>query len=253
MTACRIHLDNVSLRIPVFGPGGQRLFKSPIKRRSSIGGNVETQNGKVHVEALRGVSFDIKRGESLALIGHNGAGKSTLLRLIAGLLPPTSGECIVEGTLGWLFDVGGGMSGDLTGHECVKYWCIINQIPRDSWAAVSEEILEFTELDDYLGLPIRTYSDGMRARLFAALATAWKRDILLLDEGIGAGDQAFQVKFKQRLEGFLSHAGLLVIASHSTELLKRCCTRGIVLVHGEVRAAGTLDDALYAYANGGAG
>lgn len=253
MSACRIHLDNVHLRIPIFGPGQQRLFKSPLRRRSSVGGNVETHNGKVYVEALRGVSFDIKRGESMALIGHNGAGKSTLLRLIAGLLPPTVGQCVVEGSLGWLFDVGGGMSGDLTGHECVKYWCITNEIPRDHWEEVTEEILEFTELDSYLGLPVRTYSDGMRARLFAALATAWKRDILLLDEGIGAGDQAFQVKFKKRLEGFLEHAGLLVIASHSTELLRRYCTRGIVLVHGEVRASGTLDEALYAYANGAAG
>jgi len=248
MTECHVRLDNVHLSIPIFGPGQQRLFRSPF-RRTSVGGNVVSRNGRAYVDALRGVSLDVSRGESLALIGHNGAGKSTLLRLIAGLLPPTVGNRLVEGSLGWLFDVAGGMSGDLTGHECVRYWCLINEVPREHWPSIIEDVVSFTDLDSYLMLPIRTYSDGMRARLFAALATAWKRDILLLDEGIGAGDQAFQQKFKKRLEDFLQHAGLLIIASHSDELLRRYCTRGILLVHGEVCMAGTLEETLKAYAN----
>jgi homopolymeric O-antigen transport system ATP-binding protein len=252
MDDCRIHIDNVHLSIPVFGPGQQRLFRSPF-RRTSVGGDVGVRNGKVYVDALRGVSFEIGRGESMALIGHNGAGKSTLLRVIAGILPPTIGQAQVAGSLGCLFEIGGGMSADLTGFECIKYWCLINDIPRDGWPNVMRDVSEFTDLDSYLNLPIRTYSDGMRARLFAALATAWKRDILLIDEGIGAGDQAFQEKFRRRLESFLEHAGLLVIASHSAELLRKYCTRGLVLVHGEVRMIGSLDDALSSYAHGGGG
>ncbi|WP_137045760.1 ABC transporter ATP-binding protein [Pseudolabrys sp. FHR47] len=249
MTDCHIRLDNVHLSIPIFAPGQQRLFRSPF-RRAPVGGNVGRRDGKVYVDALRGISIDIKRGESLALIGHNGAGKSTLLRLIAGLYPATIGTLSVRGSLGWLFDVGGGMSADLTGNECIKYWCLINQIPRQSWPEIIDDVITFTELNSFLSLPIRTYSDGMRARLFAALATAWKRDILLLDEGIGAGDQAFQDKFKVRLEGFLAHAGLMVIASHSPDLLRRYCKLGMVLNHGEVQMTGTLEEALKAYESG---
>ena len=252
MSDCRVHLDNVHLSIPVFGPGQQRLFRSPF-RRTSVGGNVGVRDGKVYVDALRGVSFEVSRGESLALIGHNGAGKSTLLRVIAGILPPSIGQVQVEGSLGCLFEIGGGMSADLTGDECIKHWCLINDVPREGWQTVMSDVSEFTDLDSYLHLPIRTYSDGMRARLFAALATAWKRDILLIDEGIGAGDQAFQEKFKLRLESFLEHAGLMVIASHSAELLRKYCTRGVVLVHGEVQMIAPLNEALAFYANGGGG
>jgi ABC-type polysaccharide/polyol phosphate transport system ATPase subunit len=252
MIGCHVRLENVHLSIPIFGPSQQRLFRSPF-RRASVGGNVALRNGRAYVDALRGVSLDVGRGESLAVIGHNGAGKSTLLRVIAGLLPLSVGRRLVEGSLGWLFDVSGGMSGELTGQECISYWCLINEVPQEHRPSVIEDVVKFTDLDSYLRLPIRTYSDGMRARLFAALATAWKRDILLLDEGIGAGDQAFQEKFRKRLDGFLQHAGLLIIASHSPELLRKYCTRGMLLVHGEVRMSGTLEETLKAYANGGGG
>lgn len=252
VSTCSVRLDNVHLSIPVFGPGQQRLFRSPF-RRTSVGGNVGLRNGKVYVDALRGVSFEVTHGESLALIGHNGAGKSTLLRVIAGILPPSVGDVQVEGSIGCLFEIGGGMSADLTGNECIKHWCLINNVPREGWHAVMSDVSEFTDLDSYLHLPIRTYSDGMRARLFAALATAWKRDILLIDEGIGAGDQSFQQKFKRRLESFLEHAGLMVIASHSAELLRRYCKRGVVLVHGEVKMVAPLEEALAFYTSGGGG
>lgn len=249
MSDCRIVLDNVGLSIPVFAPGQQRLVRAP-SLRMTVGGSVGIRRGRIHVHALHQVSFDIARGESLALIGHNGAGKSTLLRVIAGFYPLSEGHRFVAGSIGCMFELGGGMAADLTGFECIKFWCLINEVPREAWRSVAADVVEFSELESYLHLPIRTYSDGMRARLFAALATSWNRDILLIDEGIGAGDQAFQEKFRRRLDEFLTHAGLLVVASHSTELLRRYCIKGIVLAHGEVRMKGSLEDAIKYYAEG---
>ena len=203
--------------------------------------------GKIYVNALRGISFDLASGEHLALIGHNGAGKSTLLRLIAGIYPPTSGTVQVNGSIGCLFEMGTGVTPEMTGFETIKMQHLIHGSQGTDWEETAREIAEFTDLGEYLNLPLRTYSSGMRARLIAALATAWPRDIMLIDEGIGAGDSSFQQKFAARLEKYLRQAGLLVIASHSVELLKRYCSRGMVLEHGEVRMIGALDDALEFY------
>lgn len=247
MTTCRISLKNVSLRIPVFAPNQMRLIsKSALK--IAVGGNLDAQDGKVHVQALKNVSLELERGEHLALIGHNGAGKSTLLKVLAKIYPPSSGELIVEGRVGCLFDMETGITGEMTGYECVHFQHRIYGDPNEDWQLLAERVADFTELGGYLELPIRTYSSGMRARLMAALATAWFRDILLIDEGIGAGDQSFQDKMQRRIHELLENAGLLVIASHSSVLLEQYCTRGMVMVHGEVHSIGGLKDALDSYA-----
>jgi homopolymeric O-antigen transport system ATP-binding protein len=235
------------LNIPIFAPNQMRLFA----RRSlhSVGGNLDEVRGKVHVQALKGISFEIGRGEHLALIGHNGAGKSTLLRVIAGIYPPTRGEVSVTGSIGCVLDMGAGITPEMTGYECIKFQHMLFGNPDEEWQDLAEDVSEFTDLGDYLTLPIRTYSEGMRARLIAALATSWRRDILLIDEGIGAGDQEFQEKLSRRVRRLLESAGLLVLASHSIDLLRTYCTRGLVLAHGEVQMIGELEDAVQAYAN----
>lgn len=246
MTDIRIRLNDARLNIPVFSPNQQRLLRKPFKS-SSVGGTMTRDKGKIYVNALSGISLDITSGEHLALIGHNGAGKSTLLRLIAGIYPPTSGTVEVSGSIGCLFEVGLGVTPEMTGYESIRIQHLIHGDYGTDWREVATEIAEFTDLGEYLNLPLRTYSAGMRARLIAAMATAWPRDIMLIDEGIGAGDISFQAKFATRLESFLSKAGLLVIASHATELLRQYCTRGIVLDHGQVKMIGSLDDALAYY------
>lgn len=246
MADCRIALKDVSLRIPVFAPNQLRLIrKSTIK--AAVGGNLDAQDGKVHVQALKNVSFELERGDHLALIGHNGAGKSTMLKVIAGIYPPSSGDVIVEGRIGCLFDIEAGITPEMTGYECIQFQHMIYGNAHEEWQTLAERVADFTELGGYLELPVRTYSSGMRARLMGALATAWFRDILLIDEGIGAGDQAFQDKMQRRIDELLENAGLLVIASHSTSLLEKYCTRGLVMIHGEVRTIGGLDDALDYY------
>lgn len=246
MTNCSAVLRNVSLNIPIFAPNQMRLIRKP-QFLSPVGGNIDTQFGKIHIQALRNVSFDLNEGEHLALIGHNGAGKTTLLKLLAGIYPPSAGEVATEGTIGCLFEIGAGVAAEMTGYEYVKLYHRIYSKASETLQELIDDITDFTELGDYLTLPIRTYSEGMRARLMAALATAWRRDIFLIDEGIGAGDAAFQSKFSQRVNALLKSAGLLVIASHSEELLRKYCTRGLVLKHGEVLMIGELEEALSFY------
>ena len=246
MTACSAILKDVSLNIPVFAPNQLRLIRKP-QFRSSVGGDIEQRNGRIVVQALKNISFELSHGEHLALIGHNGAGKSTLLKVLAGIYPPSQGEVITQGSIGCLFDIGGGATPDMTGYEYIKLQHMFYGNSSDDWQSLAEEIADFTDLGGYLSLPLRTYSDGMRARLVAALATAWRRDIILIDEGIGAGDQAFQDKFSKRISQLLEGAGLLVIASHNMELLRKYCSIGLVLAHGEIRKVGPLEEALAAY------
>lgn len=247
MTDISVRVDDVSLSIPVFTPNQQRLLRKPFTL-SSVGGKMTRDKGKIYVNALQGISFDLSPGEHLALIGHNGAGKSTLLRLIAGIYPPTSGSVHVQGSIGCLFEMGTGVTPEMTGYESIKMQHLIHGSRGEDWQEIAREIATFTDLGEYLHLPLRTYSSGMRARLIAAMATAWPRDIMLIDEGIGAGDSSFQQKFSARLEGYLRKAGLLVIASHATELLRRYCSRAMVLEHGEVLMIGELNEALEFYA-----
>ncbi len=249
MTPCRISLRNVHLRIPVFAPNQLRLLRRGLFK-AAVGGNIAESNGKVHVHALRGISLELNRGEHLALIGHNGSGKTTLLKVLAGIYPPTEGEVQVEGTVGCLIDMEAGVTAEMSGYECIKFQHLLYGNPQEDWQVLVEDIATFTELGGYLELPLRTYSAGMRARLMAGLATAWRRDILLIDEGIGAGDTAFQEKLSRRIAQLLESAGLLVIASHSPDLLKRYCARGAVFDHGQASMIGSLDEALHFYSTG---
>ncbi len=247
MAGCKVVLRSVDLNIPVFMPGQQRLLRRP-EFLSPVGGNIETRKRKVYVNALKGISLELEAGAKLALIGHNGAGKSSLLRVIAGIYPPSVGEVTTRGRIGCLFEMGMGINPEMTGHEAIKYHFILHGGGKGkSWRAVAEEIAEFTGLGDYLNLPLRTYSEGMRTRLLAALATAWRHDILLIDEGIGAGDAAFQEKFADRLEKFIESAGLLVFASHNADWLRQHCTEGLVLSRGELKFQGDIEAALAYY------
>lgn len=246
MNEAHIRIEHLSLNIPVFMPGQLRLIRKS-NLVAKVGGRINNDNGKISVAALRDISVTVTENENLALIGPNGAGKSTLLKVIAGIYPASSGTVSVTGNIGCLLEMGIGMSDEMTGRECVKYHCAIFTNDLSRWREVAEEIADFTELGQYMDMPIRTYSSGMRTRLSAALATAWQRDILLMDEGIGAGDASFHAKFEDRLEKFMQSSRLLVFASHSIDLLKLYCSRGLVLESGEVRFYGDLDDALDYY------
>jgi ABC-type polysaccharide/polyol phosphate transport system ATPase subunit len=245
MGDCRIKLENVCLNIPVSTAGRDRLFKKP-SFLSSVGGSLSQQNGKFYVYALKNLSLELAEGQSLGLIGHNGAGKTSLLRLIAGIYPATTGTVETQGSIGMVLEGGANVSTDMTGRECIRYFTLIYGHDQDH-AEIERDVSTFADLGSFLDLPMRTYSAGMHSRLKAALATAWNQDILLIDEGIDAGDMAFKEKFAARLNAYLRRANILVLASHSLTTLRDYCKLGMVLSHGEVAYYGPIEDAVKYY------
>lgn len=244
MKGCKITVKNVYLNIPVFSPGQQRLLRKP-SLLASVGGKINSSQGKIYVEALKDISLELGEGQNLALIGHNGAGKTSLLRVLAGIYPPTRGEVNVAGHVGCVLE-GTSISVDMTGRESIKYHCLIHGNGID-WREVEQDVCEFTDLGNFIDLPVRTYSSGMQSRFTAALATAGRQDVLLIDEGIGAGDAQFQRKFASRLDAYLSNAGILVLASHNMNMVRDYCDVALVMEHGQPQFYGPLEDAVSYY------
>jgi len=242
----KIELKNVNVDIPIYLPGYNRLFKRPSFLVKSTGANVILENKSVSVNAIRNFSLDVKNGDRLGLIGHNGAGKSTLLKVIAKIIPYSSGHMEIKGIVGCIFGSESNFSPDLSGRELIDYYLKVFSA-ASNYQSYKEDIISFSELGDYIDLPVRVYSAGMSTRLIAALLTSIRSDILLIDEGIGVGDLAFQNKFAKRLDNFLYSASILIFASHSFELLKQYCKQGLVLKHGEIMFQGNIEEAISIY------
>jgi lipopolysaccharide transport system ATP-binding protein len=203
--------------------------------------------GQVSVQALSDLTFTIRKGERVALLGHNGAGKSTLLRLLCNIHAPTRGRIRRHVQVAPLINKSFWVDTDLSGRHAAKAHYLLNCNTLRGFERFLEELTAFTELADFIHLPIRTYSDGMRTRLQFGLLTSFRHEALALDEGIGAGDQWFLARARQRLARFLGEVGTLILASHSSELLEQFCSRGLVLQHGRVIFDGPLADALSTY------
>jgi ABC-2 type transport system ATP-binding protein len=218
-----------------------------------VGGNIDSRQRRVPViEALRDIDIDLEHGDRVALVGHNGAGKSTLLRLLSGIYEPTRGSAEVRGRVAPVFDLGVGMDPEISGLENILVRGLFLGMTRKQMQQRVDDIAEFTELGDFLSMPLRTYSTGMRVRLALGVVTSIDPEILLLDEGIGAVDASFLAKSKKRLVDLVERAGLMVFASHSDELLRDLCDTAIWMEQGRVRMQGDLDEVLAAY-NGSRG
>jgi ABC-type polysaccharide/polyol phosphate transport system ATPase subunit len=231
-----IYGSQVSLRNVLFG----RVVGGVLRRPSETG-------NRVVVRALDNVSLTINHGDQLGLIGHNGAGKSTLLRVLAGIYEPSLGSITIDGHVSPLFDVSPGLDLDDTGYENIVTCALLLGMSRDEIERKIPEIAAFTELSDYLALPARTYSSGMLVRLGFAIATAIDPEILLLDEGLGAGDARFATRAAKRVEAMIERSSIMVLASHSDELIRQMCNRVILLNHGRVLADGPTTDVLDMY------
>jgi ABC-type polysaccharide/polyol phosphate transport system ATPase subunit len=223
----------VSVSFPVFDTSARSLKKKVIA--FSTGGRIG-HDGTDHVvvQALDGVSLSLGQGDRLALLGPNGAGKSTLLRVMAGIYEPTRGNITVKGRVAALLGGSPGMDPDSTGRENIILHGLYLGLSKAEIKKQTDAIIEFTELGAFIDLPLRTYSTGMRARLSFGIATAIVPDILLLDEGIGAGDAAFIEKANKRLDEFVGSTGILVLASHSQELVRQFCNKSLHLERGKV-------------------
>jgi ABC-2 type transport system ATP-binding protein len=240
-----IHLNNVSVTFPIYDASSRSLKKRLVG--AATGGRIQSEAGPSVVEALGGVTLDFRHGDRVGLIGHNGAGKTTLLRVLAGIYEPGSGEVRVEGHVAPLFDISLGMDAESNGYENIVLRGLFLGMSRAEIRARMDEIAEFTELGSFLDLPIRTYSAGMRMRLAFAVSTSIRPDILLLDEGIGAGDAAFVDKASRRLQDFTDTAAIIVLASHSEQLVGRMCRSSVLLEHGRVVGVGDTEEILALY------
>jgi lipopolysaccharide transport system ATP-binding protein len=202
---------------------------------------------RVVVQALRDVSFQLRPGDRLGLIGVNGAGKTTLLRALAGIYEPVRGRIVVEGTVGALLDPNLGMNSDLTGRENIGLRGRYSGLPRTEIRALENDVEEFADLGEFLDLPVRFYSAGMVVRLGFGLATAIRPQVLLMDEWMLAGDAAFMQRAQERLVGVVQSADILVLSSHMPAMIATWCTRVMWMDQGRVRMEGTPDEVMAAY------
>src|SRR5258707_6283440 len=224
MAFLRAH--NLSVEFLMY-QGGSRSLKKILVATTTKGNLARDATHRISVRALNDVTLDIEDGERVGLIGANGAGKTTLLRVLAGIYSPTRGKFYSSGRISALLDVSVGLNPEATGREnIVSRGMYMNIHPRDMRSRV-DEIVEFTELGPYIDMPARTYSSGMMVRLGFAISTCMPAEILLMDEWLSAGDARFLDKAQRRMEEFVGSSRIVVLASHSMDLLRAWCKPGI--------------------------
>lgn len=239
-------LENVTVDFPIYG--AEKTFRGAM--RGATGGLIRREGGDrrhVIVRALDNLSLSIKHGDRLGIIGHNGSGKSTLLRVCAGVYEPANGRVLIEGKVSPLFNTSPGLDMDDTGYENIITCGLYLGMTREEIARKTPDIEAFSELGEYLSLPTKTYSTGMLTRLGFAIATAIDPEILVLDEGLGAGDARFAEKAKRRVDALIERSSVLILASHSDALIQSLCTRAILLQSGRIMIEGKVDEVIEAY------
>jgi ABC-type polysaccharide/polyol phosphate transport system ATPase subunit len=251
-----ITLENIVTEFEIYGM--RPSFRVALLNRA-IGGLMRRSTGtgkRVIVRALDNVSLRLEHGDQLGLVGHNGAGKSTLLRVLAGIYEPGQGTLTVEGRVSPLFTTPPGLDHEDTGYENAVTCGMHLGMSRAEIARKMPMIESFAELGNYMALPVKTYSAGMIVRLAFAIVTAIDPEILLLDEGLGAGDERFAAHALKRVEDLIARSSIMVLASHNVDLILRMCNRAILLEHGQIVADGKPDEIIERYrertANGAA-
>jgi ABC-type polysaccharide/polyol phosphate transport system ATPase subunit len=235
-----ISIQDLTVEFAVFG-SKSRSLKNAIMAQATGGRVMQGARDIVTVRALESLNLEIKDGDRIGLVGHNGSGKTTLLRVLSGIYKPAAGNIRIEGKVGTLLDPSAGLDGEATGIENIYLRGFLLGMTRAQINEHIADIAEFTELGDFLRLPMKTYSLGMAARLAFAISTSVQNDILLIDEGIGAGDPSFQKKASKRIESFFERTSIVLLASHSDELLRRFCNRIIEMERGHVISDGPID------------
>lgn len=241
-----LSVENISVTIPVYEVSGRSLRKAlaRIGQRSSI---ADAEDGVIQVRALRGLSFALEHGDRLGLIGQNGAGKSTLLRVLAGIYKPQTGRVQRLGKAVPLLDLTLCLDDASTGRQNIRIRGLFLGMSPEQIAMRASDIIAFSELGDYIDMPVRTYSSGMRMRLAFSISMAVEADILLLDEVLSVGDAAFQAKAKARLWDISKRAGIVVMALHSSPAIMEFCNKALWLQNGTMRMMGECHEVVRAY------
>ncbi len=240
-----IKVENLSLEYPVYGLDARSFKRSMLD--ITTGGRINAKSSKVTIKALDNISFTLEHNDRLALIGHNGAGKSTLLRVLAGIYKPKQGNVVVQGKISALLNLTFGMSDFATGYENIKMRGYILGLSKAEIKMIINEVEQVASLGNFLSMPIKTYSSGMKLRLAFAISTAIHPEILLIDEAVGAGDKNFRKYAEKRLTNFVGRSHIMVLASHEPEVLKLFCNKAIWLRHGSIVEFGDFDKVNAAY------
>jgi ABC-type polysaccharide/polyol phosphate transport system ATPase subunit len=238
----RIELEHLSLTFRVRQERSVRLKDFILKRMF-----LPSKNPYMEVRALQDINLRIDQGERIGFLGHNGAGKSTMLKLLAGIYQPTSGRRLVEGRISSLIDIALGFEDEANGWENIAYRSYLQGETPASVRAKRKSIAEFSELGDFLNMPVRYYSAGMMVRLAFSIATAIEPEILLVDEVLSVGDLAFQNKARERMREMMAKAHLIVLVSHDLESLSQICNRVVWLDHGRIQMMGACSEVIAAY------
>lgn len=233
MSTCLIDANKISVEFPIYENSHRSLKKAVLNL--TTGGRIGTDAAHhTIVTALDDLSFRFEDGARVGLLGHNGSGKTTLLRVLSGIYAPVQGGLVLRGRIASLLDVSMGLDPDATGFENIYLRGILEGLKPSQIKARTDDIADFSELGDYLNLPIRTYSSGMMLRLAFAISTSVDADILIMDEWLSVGDAEFCAKAANRLETLVNKAAILVVASHDPGLIQRVCNRQIRLEHGKI-------------------
>jgi ABC-type polysaccharide/polyol phosphate transport system ATPase subunit len=238
----RIELEGIGLTFKVRKQQGLTLKEFLLR-----GMFRKKQNPIMEVRALHDLTLQVGQGERVGILGHNGAGKSTLLRLLAGIYAPTTGRLVVRGKVSSLFDINLGFEGEASGWENIAYRSYLQGETPASVRRKRMAIAEFSELGDFLNMPVRYYSAGMIVRLAFSIATSIEPEVLLVDEVLSVGDLAFQNKARERMRQMIAQAHLMVIVSHDLAALEQTCTRAVWLHHGQIVRTGPCAEVIAAY------
>lgn len=231
-----IRMNNVSVDFPIYNTTGRSLKKQLMQ--AATGGRMgSNEQGRVVVRALQNICLDLKEGDRLGVLGHNGAGKSTLLRVISGVYEPIEGFLEVQGKITSMIDLSLGMDGEATGIENIYLRGALLGFNRQWLSSKISNIVDFAGLGDFIRMPLRTYSTGMQMRLAFSIATLVQPEIILMDEWLTVGDADFKEKAQQRLHEIVQKSSILIIATHSPELVEKVCNRTIQLDRGNLISA----------------
>jgi len=241
-----IILNNASVVLPIYNSSARSITNTIVS--AATGGVLTAQKGgHLSIEALKDLNLEIRSGDRLGIVGHNGAGKSTLLRLLSGVFEPSSGKISRSGSISSLVDIALGINGENTGRENIFLRGKLMGLSKRQIDQKIEEIIEFSELGDYINLPVRIYSSGMLLRLAFSVSTSISADILIMDEWLSVGDGAFAERSSERLRELVDNSEILVIASHARDLIEETCNKVVWLEHGVIKKVGPVAEIVPEY------
>ena len=244
-----ITLKQASVVLPIFNSSSRSITNTLVS--VATGGVLTAQKGgHISIEALKNLDLEIVSGDRIGIVGHNGSGKSTLLRLLSGIYEPSSGEIDRDGSISSLVDISLGINPESTGRENIFLRGKLMGLSRKEIDEKIDEIIEFSELGDYINLPVRIYSSGMLLRLAFAVSTSITADILIMDEWLSVGDGSFAERASKRLKELVDNSEILVVASHTRSLIEETCNKVVWLEHGVIKKVGPVSEIVPEYFGG---